>query len=260
MKKHSTTMLQGPVLWGVITYTIPIILTGVLQLLFNAADLVIVGQFCGSISVGAVGATGAISNLLLNFFIGLSIGSGVLVAYGMGRGDDESVHNTVHTAIPIAIVGGLVLAVLGFFLSEPLLRMMGTPEDTILPLSVIYMRIYFGGVIFVLIYNYCAAILRAVGDTKSPLIYLTIAGVLNVGLNVIFVTAFHMNVAGVALATIMSQALASVLVIRALMRRTDACRLYLKKLRFHRREFKEMLRIGLPAGIQGSLFSISNPG
>ncbi|MBQ2747475.1 MAG: MATE family efflux transporter [Firmicutes bacterium] len=257
MAKRNVDMLNGPLLPNIIRYTVPIILTSILQLLFNDSDLVIVCKFCGSISVGAVGATGAITNLLLNFFIGLSVGSGVLIAYGMGKGNDEDVQNTLHTAIPIAIVGGLILAFLGFFLSKPLLTLMDTP-DTILPLSVTYMRIYFGGVIFVLLYNYCAAILRAVGDTKSPLIYLTLAGVVNVCLNVVFVTVFHMNVAGVALATIMSQALASALVIRALMRRTDACKLHLSKLRFHIPQFKEMLRIGLPAGIQGSLFSISN--
>lgn len=257
MNKRNIDMLSGPLLPNIVRYTVPIILTSILQLLFNAADLVIVGQFCGSISVGAVGATGAVTNLLLNFFIGLSVGASVSVAYGMGRGSDEDVHNTIHTAIPTAIAGGAILAVLGFFLSEPLLRLMDTPEN-VLRLSAVYMKIYFGGVVFVLIYNYCAAILRAVGDTKSPLIYLTIAGIVNVGLNIVFVTVFQMNVAGVALATVSSQALSSFLVIRALMRRTDAAKLYLKKLRFHAPQLKEMVRIGLPAGVQGSLFSISN--
>lgn len=257
LKNRNIDMLSGSLLKNIIFYTVPIILTSILQLLFNAADLIVVGQFCGSVYVGAVGATGAVTNLLLNFFIGLSIGASVTVAYGMGCKDDEAVHNTIHTAIPIAIVGGIVLAAAGFFLSEPILKLMDTPEN-VLPLSVTYMKIYFGGVVFVLIYNYCAAILRAVGDTRSPLIYLTIAGCFNVVLNLIFVIFFHLNVAGVALATIISQALSSVLVIRALMRRTDACKLYLRKLRFHLPQLREMVRVGLPAGIQGSLFSISN--
>ena len=257
MKKHSTTMLQGPVLWGVITYTIPIILTGVLQLLFNAADLVIVGRFCGSISVAAVGATGSITNLIVNLFIGLSVGAGVTVAHALGSREEEAVHRAVHTALPVALVSGVILTVVGVVFSGTFLRLMGTP-DTVLPLSRVYMQIYFGGITFNMVYNFCASILRAAGDTKSPLIYLTIAGVVNVALNVIFVTVFHMNVAGVALATTISQGISAILVVIALMRRTDACRLYLRKMRFYKQELSKMVRIGLPAGIQSSLFSISN--
>ena len=257
MKKHSATMLQGPVLWGVITYTIPIILTGVLQLLFNAADLVIVGRFCGSISVAAVGATGSITNLIVNLFIGLSVGAGVTVAHALGSRENEAVHRAVHTALPVALVSGIILTGVGVIFSGSFLHMMGTP-DTVLPLSKVYMQIYFGGITFNMVYNFCASILRAAGDTKSPLIYLTFAGVVNVVLNVFFVTVFHMNVAGVALATTVSQGISAILVVVALIRRTDACKLYLRKMRFYRIEFTKMVRIGLPAGIQGSLFSISN--
>ena len=257
VKKLNKNMLTGPLLPNIIVYTIPIILTSVLQLLFNAADLVIVGRFCGSISVAAVGATGAITNLIVNLFIGLSVGAGVTVAHGMGSREEEVVHRTVHTAIPAALVSGVVLTVVGVLLSEPLLRMMGTPED-ILPLSAVYMKIYFGGITFTMVYNYCASILRAVGDTRSPLIYLSIAGVANVVMNVIFVTLLHMNVAGVALATTISQGISAVLVMLALMRRTDASRLHLNKMRFYKIQLMKMIRIGLPAGIQGSLFSISN--
>ena len=257
MKKHSATMLQGPVLWGVITYTIPIILTGILQLLFNAADLVIVGRFCGSISVAAVGATGSITNLIVNLFIGLSVGAGVTVAHALGSREEEAVHRAVHTALPVALVSGVILTGVGVAFSGTFLHLMGTP-DTVLPLSKVYMQIYFGGITFNMVYNFCSSILRAAGDTKSPLIFLTFAGVVNVALNVIFVTVFHMNVAGVALATTISQGISAVLVVIALMRRTDACRLYLGKMRFYRRELSKMVRIGLPAGIQGSLFSISN--
>ena len=257
MKKRSATMLQGPVLWGVISYTIPIILTSVLQLLFNAADLVVVGRFCGSISVAAVGATGAITNLIINLFIGLSVGAGVTVAHAIGSREETAVHRAVHTALPVALLSGVVLTIVGVALSGTFLGLMGTPE-TVLPLSTVYMQIYFGGITFNMVYNFSASILRAAGDTKSPLIFLTFAGIVNVVLNVIFVTVFHMNVAGVALATSISQGISAVLVVIALMRRKDACKLQLKKMRFYKTELVKLVRIGLPAGIQGSLFSISN--
>ena len=257
MKRLNNNMLSGPLLPNIIRYTIPIILTSLLQLLFNAADLVIVGRFCGSISVAAVGATGAITNLMINFFVGLSVGAGVTVAHAIGSREDSVVHNTVHTALPTALLSGLVLTVFGVSFSRTFLGWMGTPE-TVLPLSSLYMQIYFAGITFTMVYNFCAAILRAAGDTRSPLVFLSIAGVINVVLNVIFVTLFHMNVAGVALATTISQGISAVLTMRALMKRTDACRLELKKMRFHKIQLMKMLRIGLPAGIQSSLFSISN--
>ncbi len=256
MKKNQD-MLHGPLLGSIVSYTLPIILTSILQLLFNAADLVVVGQFCGSVSVAAVGATGAITNLIVNLFIGLSVGAGVTVAHGIGSREDTVVHRTVHTALPMSLLSGVVLTVAGIAFSEPLLRMMGTPEN-VLKLSAVYMKIYFGGITFTMVYNYCAAILRAVGDTKSPLIFLTISGVINVVLNLIFVTQLHMNVAGVALATTISQAVSAVSVVVVLMKRTDAAHLELRKLRFHKVQLLKMIRIGLPAGIQSSLFSISN--
>lgn len=257
MKKHNDSMLQGPLLPGIIRYTIPIILTSILQLLFNAADLVIVGQYCGSISVAAVGATGSITNLIVNLFIGLSVGAGVTVAHALGSRYDEAIHRTVHTALPVALIGGVILTIVGVFFSETFLRWMETPEN-VLKLSAVYMKIYFGGILFSLVYNFCASILRAAGDTKGPLTYLSIAGVVNVILNIIFVRYFHMNVAGVALATTISQGISAVLCVSALMRRTDACKLILSKMRIYRVQLLKILRIGLPAGIQGSLFSISN--
>ncbi len=257
MNKTNRNMLEGPLFPNIIQYTVPIILTSLLQLLFNAADLVVVGQFCGSVSVAAVGATGAITSLLVNFFIGLSVGAGVAVAHGLGSREDQVVHCTVHTTLPTAILSGVVLTVIGVAYSETFLAMMGTP-DTVLPLSSVYMRIIFGGVTFNMVYNFCAAILRAAGDTKSPLIFLLFAGILNVILNLVFVIQFDMNVAGVALATIISQALSAVLVVIALMRRTDACKLYLSKMHFYKPHLEKILRIGLPAGIQSALFSISN--
>lgn len=257
MKRNNANMLQGPLFSGIVLYTIPIILTSILQLLFNAADLVVVGRFCGSVSVAAVGATGAITNLIINLFIGLSVGTGVAVAHGLGSREDIVVHRAVHTALPAALVSGVILTVVGISLSETFLKLMGTPEN-VLHLSATYMKIYFGGITFTMVYNFCASILRAAGDTKSPLIFLTIAGVVNVVLNVIFVVVFHMNVAGVALATTISQGISAVLVVIALMRRTDACKLDLKKMRFYKPQLMKIIRIGLPAGIQGSLFSISN--
>ena len=257
MRKNQRAMLEGPLLKNIIFYTIPIILTSWLQLLFNAADLVVVGQFDGSHSLAAVGATGAITNLIVNLFIGMSVGAGVCVAHGLGSNDEEKVHRTVHTAIPAAAVSGLFLTFVGIGLSKTFLVWMGTPKN-ILPMSTLYMQIYFGGMIFNMVYNFAASILRAAGDTKSPLIFLGISGVINVLLNLFFVIVLHMNVAGVALATAISQAVSAVLVVITLMKRTDACKLELKKLRFYKLELMKMIRIGLPAGVQGSMFSISN--
>lgn len=254
---QNRSMTEGPLFKNIVTYTIPIILTSLLQLFFNAADLIVVGRYCGSVSVAAVGATGAITNLIVNLFIGLSAGAGVTVAHALGAREDGDAHRTVHTAIPTALVSGAFLTVVGVFGSETFLRLMGTP-DTVRPLSSLYMKIYFGGIIFMMVYNFSASILRAAGDTKSPLIFLLIAGVVNVALNLVFVIYFKMNVAGVALATTISQAVSAVLVIIALMRRTDACRFDPRAMRFHKPQLLKMVRIGLPAGIQGSLFSISN--
>ncbi len=257
MSKRNIDMVNGSLFKNIVSYTIPIILTGLLQLLFNAADLVIVGRFCGSISVAAVGATNSITNLIVNLFIGLSVGTGVAVAQALGAQDSKKAHRAVHTAVPTALIGGAILTVVGVAFSETFLRWMDTPED-VLPLSALYMKIYFSGIIFMMIYNFCASILRATGDTKSPLIFLTIAGILNVILNVIFVIAFHLNVAGVALATTISQAVSAVLVVLALVKRSDACQLHFSQLKFYKEEFLQILKVGLPAGVQGSLFSVSN--
>lgn len=254
---RSRNMLEGPLLGNIISYTIPIILTGFLQLLFNAADLIIVGRFCGEISVAAVGNCSSLSMLIVNLFIGLSVGTTVAVAHSIGAGSAEEVSHTVHTALPTAIVSGIIVAIIGVFGNKTFLTLMGTPE-TVLPLSSLYMKIYFMGMPFIMVYNFCASILRATGDTKSPLFLLALAGVINVGLNVIFVTQFDMNVAGVALATTISQAVAAVLVVYALTKRSDACKLTLSKMRFYKPQLLKIIRIGLPSGIQGSLFSISN--
>ncbi len=256
MKRSNDFFLQGPLLPGIIRYTIPIILTGILQLMFNAADLMVVG-LKSSLYVGAVGSTGSTTHLVITLFMGLSIGAGVCVAQGLGSKTDEEVHRTVHTALPTAIVSGLFLTVVGILVSDPLLELMGTPED-VQPLSRKYMQIYFGGITFNLVYNYCGAILRAAGDTRSPLIYLVFAGTANVVMNLFFVMVLDWNVAGVAIATTLSHAISAVLCVRNLMRRTDACHLDLKKLHIYKPQLLKMIRIGLPAGIQSGMFSISN--
>ncbi len=250
-------MCEGPILKNIIPYAIPVILSGVLQLLFNAADMVVVGRFCGSASVGAVGSTGSLINLLVHMFMGLSTGSGVIVAMSIGRGDREETHRSVHTAMLLSVIAGAVITVLGVFLTKPLLVWMATPAD-VLDLAITYVRIYFLGAIPSAVYNFGAAIMRANGDTRRPMTYLTVAGVTNVVLNVLFVTAFHLDVAGVALATVISQVLSAVLVIHALAVQHDATRLDFTCLRIYTQEVKSILKIGIPAALQGMTFSISN--
>ncbi len=257
MPRSPLNMCEGPFLKKILLYTFPIMLTGLLQLTFNAADLIIVGQFCGSVSVAAVGATGALTNLIVNMFMGLSVGSGVTVAQAIGAGHGKEVHRIIHTAIPAAIISGVVLTGIGVSFSGTFLRWMGTPEDVI-PLSSLYMKIYFGGILGPMVYNFGASILRAAGDTKSPLFFLTGAGIINVALNAVFVTVLHMDVAGVALATVISQFFAAIMVLVSLARRKDVCRLELKKLKIYKGPLLKIIRIGVPSGIQGSMFSISN--
>ena len=258
MKFDSKSMREGPILKSVIVYTVPIILTGLLQLLFNAADLIVVGWFSGSDSVAAVGATGALTNLIINLFIGLSVGAGVAVAQGLGAGNGKQTSEAVHTAVPVAAISGIFLTVIGVLFSRNFLELMGTPDGKLLELASVYMQIYFAGMTFSMLYNFGSAILRAAGDTRSPLIFLTIAGVLNVILNIVFVALFKLDVAGVALATSISQAVSAILVLLALMKRQDACRFEFKKMHIYKNALLRMVKIGVPAGLQGSLFSISN--
>lgn len=250
-------MLHGPLAWPLVTYAIPIMLTSILQLLFNAADLVVVGAYCGSMSVAAVGATGAITNLIVNLFIGLSVGAGVAVAHGIGSQERQQVSDTVHTAVPLALVSGVFLTVLGVGFSRKILQAMGTPEE-VLSLAATYMEIYFLGITFNMVYNFCAAMVRAAGDTRTPLVILTAAGVLNVILNIVFVKYLRRNVDGVAMATTISEALSAFAILWVMARRTDSVRLYFKKLRFRAEPLGKMLRIGIPAGIQSCMFSLSN--
>lgn len=259
MHKLNASMTSGPLFGPMIAYTVPIILTGILQLFFNAADLVIVGQFgsSGSNAIAAVGCTASISNLMTNFFLGCSAGGGVAVAHAIGAHHDRDVHRAVHTIIPLAAVGGAVISVIGIVFAEPMLKMMSTP-DNIIGLSSTYMKIIFAGMLPNMVYNFGASVLRAAGDSKRPLYYLIIAGIVNVILNLFFVLVLDMDVAGVALATVIAHTISAVLVLFALVKRADSCRLELKKLRFYAEPLKKILRLGIPAGIQASLFSISN--
>ena len=250
-------MCNGPILSKVLVYAFPLMLSGILQLLFNAADVIVVGRFAGSQSLAAVGSTSALINMLINVFIGLSVGVNVLVAQYYGAKSEDDVNETVHTAITISLISGVFLIFVGFILSRPLLELMGTPEDVI-DKSTLYMRFYFAGMPVIMLYNFGSAVLRAVGDTRRPLYYLTVAGVVNVVLNIFFVTQLNMDVAGVALATVLSQVISAGLVVRTLMKSEGCLKLELKKLGIHVPKLKRIIRVGLPAGMQGAIFSISN--
>ncbi len=256
-KKYEIDMIHGPLLGKILLFTLPLMASSILQLLFNAADIIVVGRYAGSDALAAVGSTGALINLLTNMFIGFSVGANVLVARYYGAGKPDEVSETVHTSVMLSIIGGVLLAVIGIIFASPLLELMGTPEN-VLPLAALYVRIYFAGMPVILLYNYGSAILRAIGDTKRPLYYLAIAGVLNIILNLILVIVFEMSVAGVALATIISQTLSAVLVIRCLMHTEGGCHLDLHQLKIHTNKLWKILQLGLPAGLQGSIFSLSN--
>lgn len=250
-------MIHGPLLGKILLFTLPLMVSSILQLLFNAADIIVVGRYAGSDALAAVGSTGALINLLTNMFIGFSVGANVLVARYYGAGKPDEVSETVHTSVMLSIIGGILLAAIGIIFASPLLELMGTPEN-VLPLAALYVRIYFAGMPVTLLYNYGSAILRAIGDTKRPLYYLAVAGVLNIILNLIFVIVFEMSVAGVALATILSQTLSAILVIRCLMHTEGGCHLDLHQLKIHSHKLWKILQLGLPAGLQGSIFSLSN--
>ena len=250
-------MTNGPILGKMIRFAVPLMLSGLLQLLFNAADVVIVGQFCGSTSMAAVGSNGSVINLLVNLFIGISVGTNVLSARYIGRQQYEGVQRTVHTSVLFSVIVGIFIGSVGAVLAPQLLRMVSVP-DNVLPLASLYLRIYFVGIPATVVYNFGAAILRAAGDTKHPLFFLTIAGAANVICNAFFVVVCHWDVAGVAIASALSQYIAAFLVLRCLCRKDNYCRLDLRRLRLHRLELKEMIRIGVPAGLQSTLFSVSN--
>ena len=256
-KSYEIDMCHGPLFRKILLFTLPLMLSGILQLLFNAADVIVVGQFAGNEALAAVGSTSALTNLLVNLFIGLSVGVNVLVARFYGAQQEQEAQEAVHTAVVVSILGGILLAFIGIALAQPLLQWMDTP-DNVISHSVLYMRIYFVGMPVMLLYNFGSAILRAIGDTRRPLYFLAAAGVINVILNLIFVINFHMGVAGVALATIISQCVSAALIMRCLMKSEGCIRVEWTKLHIHWRMLGKIAQIGLPAGVQGVLFSISN--
>lgn len=256
-KKNEIDMTTGSILGKQIFFIIPLICTGMLQLLYNAVDVIVVGRFAGTTALSAVGSTGSLTNLIINVFIGLSVGINVVTAMYYGQKDENNMQKTIHTAITLAIVTGVALAIFSFLAAPGLLRLMSTPDDVI-DQAILYMRIIFLGMPFNLVYNFSAAILRAVGDTKRPLRYLGFSGIVNVLLNLLFVIVFHMDVAGVALATIIAQGMSMVLITRCLMKSEGALKLTWKKLRVHKKQALQIIRIGVPSGIQSSCFSLSN--
>lgn len=256
-KKHEIDMCSGPILKKLLLFAFPLICSGILQLLFNAADIIVVGRFAGDNSLAAVGSTTSLILLLSNLFIGLSIGGNVLTARYFGAKKEAELSDTVHTSVALSIVSGVVLAIIGIIFAKPILHLMEAP-DSVLGLSAIYLRIYFIGMPAMMIYNFGSAILRAKGDTRRPLKFLVISGILNVCLNLFFVIVLRMDVAGVAAATALSQCLSAVLVIRCLCRESNGMKLILKKLKLHKDMLITIIKIGLPAGFQGVLFSLSN--
>lgn len=240
-----------------ISFFLPLMLSGILQLLFNAVDLIVVGRFAGSSCLAAVGATTALINIFINFFIGLSLGSNVCAARYYASGEHGKMSDVVHTSILTALVSGIFILVLGQIFAKPALQLMDTPDE-IISMSVQYMRIYFLGTPFFMLYNFGAAILRAVGDTKRPMIFLVIAGIINAGLNIFLVVVFHLDVAGVAIATVFSQMISCVLVVIVLLKSPEAYRLYFSKLKIHTELLVNIFRIGIPAGLQSTVINISN--
>ena len=250
-------LTSGPLLKKIILFSLPLAASSILQLLFNAADVVVVGRFAGSTALAAVGSNGALINLLVNLFVGLSLGANVVAARCFGAKDERGVQNTVQTSVTLGLVSGVLLAFVGFFAARGLLELMSCPEDVI-DLSTLYLKIYFIGMPMTMLYNFNASLLRAVGDTRRPLYCLAVSGVINVVLNLVFVILFQMSVAGVALATIISQTVSALMVTVLLMKEEGPLHLDLRHLGFHKGALIQILQIGLPAGLQSTVFSLSN--
>lgn len=256
-KSYEIDMCNGPLPGKIFKFALPLIFSSILQLLFNAADVIVVGRFAGDEALAAVGSTGALVHMLINFAMGMSVGANVIVSRALGAKDARNANDAVHTAILLSLLFGCILGAIGIIFAYPILNMMSFPPDVI-DLSALYIKIYFAGLPSVLLYNYGSAILRAIGDTKRPLYILSISGVVNVLLNLIFVIKFHMSVAGVALATIISQILSAILILKCLGENSGLIKFEFKKLKIHKHKLLQILKIGLPAGFQSMMFSISN--
>ncbi len=257
-KSHAVDMINGSIFKNVVLFVVPLILGNILQLLYNAADIVVVSRWAGSEAMASVGATGSLSALIVSVFIGLSVGASVVVSRRIGARDYAAVHRSVHTSMLLAVVVGVAAMAIGLLLSRPLLEIMGTPEGKVLDGAVIYMYIYFLAVPASLIYNFGASILRAIGDTRRPLYILAFSGIVNVVLNLVFVIKFHMGVSGVAIATAVSNYISAAAVVFILIRADGSYRLDIKSLKFYKEELVDVIKVGLPAGVQSSLFSVSN--
>ena len=255
--KYEIDMCNGTLMDKLIVFAVPLMISGVLQLMFNAVDIIVVGRYSGSQSLAAVGSTTALINIFTNLFIGISLGANVLAARFYAAGRDEEMSETVHTAIMVALISGVVMALVGFGLSRKALELMGSPDDVI-DLSTLYMRIYFLGMPFFMLYNYGAAILRAVGDTRRPLLFLIVAGIVNAVLNVILVVKFHMAVEGVAIATVVSQFISCVLVLWCLWKSESSYQLRFSRLRINVSYLGQIFQVGVPAGIQSVVINFSN--
>ena len=255
--KYEIDLCNGSIMDKLISFSLPLMLSGILQLMFNAVDIVVVGRFSGSQALAAVGSTTALINIFTNLFIGISLGANVLAARFYASGKEKEMSETVHTAITLALISGIIMAGVGLLLAKWALWLMGTPSDVI-ELSTLYMRIYFCGMPFFMLYNYGAAILRAVGDTKRPLVFLIISGVANAGLNMILVIIFHMGVAGVGIGTVISQLISCVLVLRCLYKSEGCYQLRFSKLRIQKVYLRQIFQVGIPAGIQSTVINFSN--
>ena len=253
-------MLNGPIWNKLPQFALPVAATAILGQLFNAADIAVVGNFTGAektVAVAAVGANSAVIGLIINLFIGIALGCNVVIAHAIGRGDRDAVHRAVHTSVVVAVIGGIIVGLLGQLIAAPLLGMLNVPDE-VFPLALLYLRIYLVGLPVILLYNFEAAIFRSVGETRVPLVALTISGILNVVLNLFFVAVLNMSVSGVAIATVISNVVSSVILFVKLRRTELDIRLDLKKLRIDLPILRRILAIGLPAGVQSSLFSVSN--
>ena len=257
MDKNHMDMCHGPLYWQIVRFGVPVLLSGLLQLGFNMADLIVIGRFGSAQSLGAVGVTSPIIGLLLNIFCGLSVGGSVIIAQYFGAHDRRNTSRAVHTAVALSLLGGVIIMFVSMAVIKPLLVAMHVTED-VLGRTCVYMWIYSCGIPFSILYNFCYGVLRAVGDTRRPTLYLVAAGVLNVALNLLFVIRFRLDVAGVALATVASQGLSAALIVNNLRHAHDACRLNWRLLRIHPHILRHMLRIGVPAGFQTSFYSIAN--
>ncbi len=256
-RRYEIDMISGPMIPRILQFSLPLMLTGILQLLYNAADVIVVGNYAGHQALAAVSSTGSLINLLVNVFFGLSVGASVVIAQSYGAGDTVRVRKAEHTAITLAFFMGIGVGIFGFLMARPMLQWMDSPPDVI-DGATLYVKIFFLGMPANMLYNFGAAVLRAAGDTKRPLYYLMISGLVNVLLNLLLVIVFHMDVAGVAIATVISQVVSMVLVLLCLLRSSGVLKLNLKECRIEKKSLLAMIRIGLPAGLQGSLFSISN--